>query len=266
MFQEKVRADDYIKELKDDIKFLRNQILRKYDIIFKLLGKFEENSQVETIPNRCKDQDPIIHNVNDITSINSTYNDDNAHGNTNELPDKNKHNVKRDKRNARNNKVEIIGDSMLNGLIDDKLSQHNTIKTVKHPSWTSNDLKHEVMKTIENKPNLIIFHVGTNDITNNVDTIANYQVVINKIIKKSPQSNMAISSVIKRLDRKNIDKKVITLNERLKKLCEENHIDYINNDNVDESCLGERKLHLGTKGNAYLASNFIKYVKSRPIT
>ena len=122
------------------------------------------------------------------------------------------------------------------------------------------------MKTIENKPNLIIFHVGTNDITNNVDTIANYQVVINKIIKKSPQSNMAISSVIKRLDRKNIDKKVITLNEKLKKLCEENHIDYINNDNVDESCLGERKLHLGTKGNAYLVSNFIKYVKSRPIT
>ena len=77
---------------------------------------------------------------------------------------------------------------------------------------------------------------------------------------------MAISSVIKRLDRKNIDKKVITLHEKLKKLCEENHIDYINNDNVDESCLGERKLHLGTKGNAYLASNFIKYVKSRPIT
>ena len=266
MFQEKVRADDYIKELKDDIKFLRNQILRKDDIIFKLLEKFEENSQVETIPNRCKDQDPIIHNVNDITSINSTYNDDNAHGNTNELPDKNNHNVKRDKRNARNNKVEIIGDSMLNGLIDDKLSKHNTIKTVKHPGWTSNDLKHEVMKTIENKPNLIIFHVGTNDITNNVDTIANYQAVINKIIKKSPQSNMAISSVIKRLDRKNIDKKVITLNEKLKKLCEENHIDYINNDNVDESCLGERKLHLGTKGNAYLASNFIKYVKSRPMT
>ena len=66
-------------------------------------------------------------------------------------------NVKRDKRNARNNKVEIIGDSMFNGLIDDKLSKHNTIKTVKHPGWTSNDLRHEVMKTIENKPNLIYF-------------------------------------------------------------------------------------------------------------
>ena len=57
----------------------------------------------------------------------------------------------------------------------------------------------------------------THDITNNIDTITNYQVVINKIIKKSIKSKITISSIIKRYDRKNIDKKVTALNENYKK-------------------------------------------------
>ena len=136
--------------------------------------------------------------------------------------------------------------------------------TVKHPGCTTNDLKFDVIKSIESKPSIIICHVATNDITNNVDTISNYQVVMEKIIKKSPSSKIAISSVIKKMDRKNLDKKVTALNEKLKKFCDVNKIDFINNDNLDESCLGQKKLHLSKKGNAYLASNFIKYVKVQP--
>ena len=101
----------------------------------------------------------------------------------------------------------IIGDSLLNGIVDDKLSKNNRIKTVKHPGCTTNDLKFGVIKSIENKPSIIICHV---------DTISNYKVVIEKIIKKSPSSKIAISSVIKRVDRKNLDKKVTALNENLK--------------------------------------------------
>ena len=62
-----------------------------------------------------------------------------------------------------------------------------------------------------------------------------------KIIKKSPSSKIAISSVIKRMDRKNLDKKVTARNEKLKKFCDVNKIDFINNDNLDESCLGQKK-------------------------
>ena len=56
---------------------------------------------------------------------------------------------------------------------------------------------------------------------------------------------------------------VSDINNKLTDLCKENLIDFIDNENIDESCLGEGKLHLGKKGNAYLASNFIKYVKSK---
>ena len=48
----------------------------------------------------------------------------------------------------------------------------------------------------------------------------------------------------------------------LKSLCDDNLIDFINNDNIDDSCLSKGKLHLCKKGNAYLANNFINYVKS----
>ena len=92
------------------------------------------------------------------------------------------------------NTAEIIGDSLLNGLIDDKLSRNKSIKTRKYGGCTTNDLKHHVMPTIEKKPKIIICHVGTNDITNKIDTISNYQVIINRIKKKSPYTNIALSS------------------------------------------------------------------------
>ena len=72
----------------------------------------------------------------------------------------------------------------------------------------------------KNKPNIIICHVGTNNIINNIDTVMNYQAVINKIIRKSPKTKIAISSIIKRYDRKNIVKKVTSVYEKLQKCCE----------------------------------------------
>ena len=55
--------------------------------------------------------------------------------------------------------------------------------------------------------------------------------------------------------------KVAKLNDDLKKLCEENLIDYINNGNIDESCLGIKQLHLNKKGNAIFAKNINKLYK-----
>ena len=43
MYQEKVRIDQYIHDLKDDIKFLRNQALRKDEIILNYLPSWEIN-------------------------------------------------------------------------------------------------------------------------------------------------------------------------------------------------------------------------------
>ena len=45
------------------------------------------------------------------------------------------------------------------------------------------------------------------------------------------------------------------------KLCEENLIDFINNQNIDVNCLGVKKLHLSKKGSAIFACNLIDYME-----
>ena len=104
--------------------------------------------------------------------------------------------------------------------------------------------------------------MGTNDIEKNFDTITNLENVINKIKKKSSHTTVAISSVFKRLDRPEIDKKVVTLNAKLKMLCEENLITYIDNTNIDDTCLGKLKLHPNKKGKTYSAKNLINFIES----
>ena len=109
---------------------------------------------------------------------------------------------------------------------------------------------------------MIIFHAGTNDITNKCDTITNLQAIVNKVKKSSANTRIAISSVISRQDKKQNEKAVVDLNLKLKLFCDENLLDFIKNDNIDESCLGSKKLHLNRKGNAYFAKNLIDYIKS----
>ena len=57
------------------------------------------------------------------------------------------------------------------------------------------DMIHAI-PTIGRKPEVIICHAGINDITNKIDTITNYQTIVNKIKNKSPHSKIAISSLI----------------------------------------------------------------------
>ena len=57
-------------------------------------------------------------------------------------------------------------------------------------------------------------------------------------------------------------KKVNALNTSLKAFCESNGIEMINNENMDKSNLGQRKLHLNRKGNGILAKNIINCINN----
>ena len=57
-----------------------------------------------------------------------------------------------------------------------------------------------------------------------------------------------------------MENKVTKLNNELKSFCDENKITYLCNNNIDESCLGLKKLHPNKKGKAFLAKNFIKCI------
>ena len=81
--------------------------------------------------------------------------------------------------------------------------------------------------------------------------------IIKKVKQISPNTKVVFSSLIIRKD-----KKVVEVNSRLKNLCAQKNIDFIDNANIKEEHLGNKKLHLNKRGNTVLANNLLKYLRS----
>ena len=56
----------------------------------------------------------------------------------------------------------MIGDSMLEGLDERKMSSKRVVKVRKFPGATTDDMYHYLMPLIQKQPDVIL-HVGTND-------------------------------------------------------------------------------------------------------
>ena len=158
--------------------------------------------------------------------------------------------------------IEIIGDSILNNIEGKGISKHGNVKVTGFSGSTSGDLKHHAIPTINRKPDVLILHIGSNDLTKGGDTCANIETIISKVRKSSSHTKIVLSSLIIRKDKQYLEQQVGELNIKLQKLCEDNLIDMIDNSNVDESCLGAKKLHPNKKGKSFLANNFIRYIST----
>ena len=55
----------------------------------------------------------------------------------------------------------VIGDSMLEGLDERKMSSKRVVKVRKFPGATTDDTYHYLMPLIQKKPDNVILHVGT---------------------------------------------------------------------------------------------------------
>lgn len=260
---EKYHQHSYINELKSQIDFLKGEIFHKNNIISSLISKISNPSkdlETETRPRNnvvdkreYQQQQQCKQNIVHVLESSEEY--------KNQI-NCNKTNISNDKPDKMN--IEIIGDSILNGLVDKGLSKDgNSVMVRKYPGSTSRDLKHFAIPSIEKKPSMLIIHAGSNDLTKHVDdTIDNLQFIINKSVRLSPHTKIAISGLIIRKDKKNIENKITELNGAIKKLCDENLLDYISHDNIDVSCLGRKQLHPNRKGNSILAKDFINYIHS----
>ena len=113
----------------------------------------------------------------------------------------------------------------------------------RHPGATSEQLKEYVNVVIKRKPCIMICHIGTNDITNNVETMQNLQTIINRTKIKSPATKFAILSLFTRYDKPGLATKVENLNTCLREFCNENLVDHICNKNIDVTCLGKAQFH-----------------------
>ena len=102
----------------------------------------------------------------------------------------------------------------------------------------------ELDALVADKPDCLIVHAGTNDITNGINSLNCAKKIIKKVKQISPNTKVVFSSLITRKDQKDLGKKVVEVNSRLKNFCAQKNIDFIDNTNIKEEHLGNKKLHL----------------------
>ena len=152
---------------------------------------------------------------------------------------------------------------MVNGISEKGLSVNHKVKIVNFPGGTSEKILEKLDVIIKEKPDDLIVHVGTNDITNNVNLLTNVKKIFNKVSRELPSSSIALSSTINRKDKMNIQKILIDKNARLKNFCKQKGISFIDNSGSKEFDVDKRNLHLNKKGSSAFAKKFLHHINRR---
>ena len=291
---ENVSLKEIIKNLKCEISFLREEITNKNSVIDSLTTNPLMRDGIENLTiKQDLDKTPVISNIivtpikNSDLFINENVPDSQNNNNNSSIkfslerqlkeirmikhaifksqiePPKSK--VVNDRSNVTENNdtstdTFIVGDSMINGIKAYNFGQKSKVKIKPYGGSTSRDFIHHVKPTIRKKPSKMIIHIGTNDLTNKIDTIPNMEKIVTLIQKESPKTEIALSNIIIRTDKKNMAKKINDLNKAIKDFCGKKNIDLIDNSNIDISNLSKRKLHLSQNGLNLLTKNFKSYL------
>ena len=74
-------------------------------------------------------------------------------------------------RENRRKNVVVNGDSMRNGVDEKGLSKSHNVKVKNYPGATSEDILDKIDDLLKVKPDCLLLHVGTNNLTNNVNLL-----------------------------------------------------------------------------------------------
>jgi len=124
------------------------------------------------------------------------------------------------------------------------------------------DIKDHIRPIIRRKPDCVLIHCGTNDLTKKdpINTTETIKEIISDVKKESPYTAVALSSLTIRKDRQGMSNKIDVLNKSLRKLAKEEEILIVDNSNIYTTRLSARQLHLNRKGVSTLARNFINFL------
>ena len=157
--------------------------------------------------------------------------------------------------------VIVIGDSMLNNINSRGLLKSKKVEVLNFSGATSVDIVDKMDVILGDKPKSIIVHVGTNDLTNDVNLLNNVKKIVNKTKKKSPNTKLCFSDTIIRTDKKTLEKPRVDTDARLKNFCKQKNLDLIVNNNLKENHLAQKKLRLNRKGDSIFAKNLIDFIE-----
>ena len=129
---------------------------------------------------------------------------------------------------------------MIKNITETSISRDHTVKIRPHPGARSIDMGDYIKRELRHQPDVIILHCGTNDIWNEINTLKKLKKLLKEIegyyTQKKPQ--IVISSLPYLV------------------------LYFIDNSNIDKSCLNRNKLHLNRRGSSFLANSFKKFVNS----
>ena len=118
------------------------------------------------------------------------------------------------------------------------------------------DMTDYIKPIARKRPDTILLHAGTNDLTKGINTMKNVRKCVEAIRELDNSENIQIgfSSIVQGSD-KDFSKEISELNVKLKKYCLRRGFIYIDNDNINESCLNNSKLYLNKKGTSLFSKN-----------
>ena len=273
--------DVLIDTLKDEIKFLRSELLSKDKIIELILKQLpSENESFERNVrenNEFKVSDKTFKGTKDSSLINSLplhnkftplnhikIKDDVM----NVSADKKDTNKTESSRNTKSSKrtINIIGDSLLKDVkpyqLKHKVKKNDKLYVQSYRGARTSAMKHHANASLEFKSDIFILHCGTNDLTleKTPETIATDILEIGLQLK-SDNNDVYISGILTRRD--DLNDKGRKVNDYLKLRCPNYALRYIDNTKViTNRHLNQSGLHLNKDGTQLLSENFLRVINT----
>ena len=96
----------------------------------------------------------------------------------------------------------MTGDFILNGISQNCLNRAHNAKVTEFHGGTSDKIVEKLDDLIKDKRENLVIHIGTNDLTNNVNLLNNGKKILKKVSANAPSTNLAFSSIIVRKSKK----------------------------------------------------------------
>ena len=155
-------------------------------------------------------------------------------------------------------KTLIVGDSIAKNIEGWRLTKRmkSSVAVKSIPGATTKGMKHHIKGCLgDNSPDLVILHVGTNNLKNkeSEEDIAN-DIMDIAIFIRNEKTNVFVFGLTVRNDRLNDKGK--SMGSLLKRRCDEEKICFVDNTNINVCMLNNSGLHLSERRTTRLGNNF----------
>ena len=264
-----VNSERLIKQLQEDITFLREQLKNKDEVIHSLLQQLAKRETVVVECNNVSSHETsdkihcsLLSNhkevqqnttreellldtsiiVNETDHVNAATENRNltaktGNGHKRQQNRKNNSEQEKDKKPNKEQKkgksVAILGDSMvkhLNGWEMSKMIRNCKVYVRSFPGAKVQCMDDYKKPSVRDKPDHFIIHVGANDLNSEVSPKSIAESIVDLAMSLKTESNdVSVSNIILRTDNSLLNQKGCEVNSHLKNLCEERNLYLIDN-------------------------------------